>query len=107
MPSKSPNWAFPAVMAAAVLLLKMVEMDGVGGGPNMGEFVDYLTHPSWDFDIFFRIGSWIKLMESTKTGVSKIMASWSFMIIHFFMFEFSFACFSTFYQQLSTNYMTF
>jgi len=38
MPSKSPNWAFP-VMAAAVLLLKMVEMDGVGGGPNMGEFV--------------------------------------------------------------------
>ena len=68
---------------------------------------DDLTHPNWDFKIFFRIGSWIKLMESTKTGVSKIMASCSFMILHFFMFEFSFACFSTFYQQLSTNYMTF
>jgi hypothetical protein len=69
-------------MAAAVLLLKMVEMDGVGGGPNIGEFVDDLTHPNWDFNVFFRIGSWIKLMESTKTGVSKIMASWSFMILH-------------------------
>ena len=72
-----------------------------------GSLFDDLTHPNWDFNIFFRIGSWIELMESTKTGLSKIMASWSFMILHFFMFEFSFACFSTFYQQLSTNYITF